>query len=425
MVFFSFIQTQAKSAANAGNDNLLNALKIVGPNTYFVPADVAFQAFANPTQLSNFTFLYEILFKSHRISNQILFDYYFDGTATYYTDTLLPVSTVHRRLPGTTVDDISIEIGHVRGKIIPTLRNILCWSGIIHVIDTVLAIPSLNAYQQISATPGLTSFKSLIDNSPKYSQLLQQIPANVIYPTQPPLSRNLKMRNNRNKRQFQFGRPHAAEPANKNYGLTTQVYNPFQQQYLFNQPQQQQQQQQNQQQNQQYSFNQQQQQQGFQQSYLYNSNSVSTTNLQYMTILAVNDAALFNLYPILLANSTAIDQFLSTHIIIDSDQSQNRNFYTDHDANTFQNAQVYTTLNPNTNLIATVTQMPNEVAPRVSFQVQNMPSVQTRIVNGNYRVANGVVHIVDKPLMQYVNPDITVVLDKYTSSNTNGLPSIR
>ena len=144
-----------------------------------------------------------------------------------------------------------------------------------------------------------------------------------------------------------------------------------------------------------------------------------------MTILAVNDAALFNLYPILLANSTAIDQFLSTHIIIDSDQSQNRNFYTDHDANTFQNAQVYTTLNPNTNLIATVTQMPNEVAPRVSFQVQNMPSVQTRIVNGNYRVANGVVHIVDKPLMQYVNPDITVVLDKYTSSNTNGLPSIR
>jgi hypothetical protein len=39
-----------------------------------------------------------------------------DGSQIYLTDTLLPVSTVHRRLPGSNVDDITIQIGHVKGK---------------------------------------------------------------------------------------------------------------------------------------------------------------------------------------------------------------------------------------------------------------------------------------------------------------------
>ena len=209
----SFIQTQATAAARAGNDNLQNALKVVGPNTYFVPADSAFQAFGNPSQLMNFTFLYEILFKSHRISNQIIFDYYFDGPQTYYTDTLLPVSTVHRRLAGRSIDDISIQIGHVKGKINPTLRNILCWSGIVHVVDTVLAIPTLSAYQQIASMTGLTSFKSLIDSSQKYSQLLQQLPSTVVYPTQPP-QRSLRARNKRDRKRTTENRQISSPVAN-------------------------------------------------------------------------------------------------------------------------------------------------------------------------------------------------------------------
>ena len=54
-----------------------------------------------------------------------------------------------------------------------------------------------------------------------------------------------------------------------------------------------------------------------------------------------------------------------------------------------------------------------------------MLNVQTRIIDGNIGVANGAIHVVDRPLMQYINPDITTVLDKYSSSNANGLPSIR
>jgi hypothetical protein len=274
---------------------------------------------------------------------------------------LLPVSTVHRRVAGSSVDDISIQIGHVKGKINPTLRNILCWSGIIHVVDTVLAIPTLSAYQQISSMTGLTSFKSLIDNSQKYSQLLQQLPMNVVYPTQPP-QRSLRARNKR--QQNLNSRQDPSSPigvVNSNQQLWNQApMNSIEQQSTQIPQIQQQQQQMNfnqQQQQQQMNFNQQQQQ------YLYQNDRVgSTSNTQYMTILAANDAALFNLYPILIANSTALDQFLSTHIIIDSDMTQNRIFYTDHDQNVFLNGQVYTTFNPTASLVATVTQMPNEVS---------------------------------------------------------------
>jgi hypothetical protein len=49
----------------------------------------------------------------------------------------------------------------------------------------------------------------------------------------------------------------------------------------------------------------------------------------------------------------------------------------------------------------------------------------TEIVDGNIGVVNGAIHVVNKPLFKYINPDITIALDKYTSSNANGLPSIR
>ena len=132
--------------------------------------DSAFKDYFNQESLSNFTFLYEILFKSHRVSNQILFDNYLnDGQTTYYTDSLLPVSTIY-----SSNGEIFIQIGHVRGKIIQNLRNLLCLSGIIHVIDSVLNIPTKTAYDQIAIMPELTLFKKLIDKSPKMSKLFQQ-----------------------------------------------------------------------------------------------------------------------------------------------------------------------------------------------------------------------------------------------------------
>jgi hypothetical protein len=286
---------------------LENALKVVGPNTYFLPADAGFQKYTDRDKLSNFTFLYEILFKSHRVSNQILFDYYLDGPTTYYTDTLLPVNTNHRRLAGQTVDDIEISIGHVRGKILPDLRNIFCFSGIIHVIDSVLAIPTKTAYQELVSTTQLSTFRQLIDRSTKYRQLLEQLPTNVVYPTQPPL-RNMQIR------------------AKRQQTSTSQQQIPLAQAQV------------------QY----------------YQGNTFGTNDMRYMTILAPNDAALFNVRDMLLQNDTALDMFLSSHIIIDNEQ--NRMFYTDHDQNIFTNGQRYTTMNQNVYLVATVTQLDNEVS---------------------------------------------------------------
>ncbi len=57
--------------------------------------------------------------------------------------------------------------------------------------------------------------------------------------------------------------------------------------------------------------------------------------------------------------------------------------------------------------------------------MQNNPSIMTEIVDGNIGVVNGAIHVVNKPLFKYINPDITIALDKYTSSNAKGLPSIR
>ena len=62
----------------------------------------------------------------------------------------------------------------------------------------------------------------------------------------------------------------------------------------------------------------------------------------------------------------------------------------------------------------------------VFLQVQGKTNIQARIVDGNSRVANGVLHVVDRPLIQYINPDITNVLDKYASAQAGtGSPSFR
>lgn len=61
----------------------------------------------------------------------------------------------------------------------------------------------------------------------------------------------------------------------------------------------------------------------------------------------------------------------------------------------------------------------------VTLQVQGKPNLQARILDGNTRVANGVIHVLDRPLMQYVNPDITNVLDKYSTSQSSGTQSFR
>ncbi len=43
----------------------------------------------------------------------------------------------------------------MKGKILPEFRNIYCASGVIHLVDTVLGIPTKSAYQQLSQIPEL------------------------------------------------------------------------------------------------------------------------------------------------------------------------------------------------------------------------------------------------------------------------------
>jgi hypothetical protein len=84
-----------------GDETLRNALNAFGPNTYFLPTDQAFNRFTDRDRLNNNSFLFDVLFRSHRVSYMILFDYYLgDTTMNYFTDTRLPVVTRHRRING-------------------------------------------------------------------------------------------------------------------------------------------------------------------------------------------------------------------------------------------------------------------------------------------------------------------------------------
>lgn len=353
----NFWTSRASQSLRLGNENLKNALNAFAPNTYFLPVDQAFSKFGDRDRLNNDTFLFDILFKSHRVSNRILFDYYLDESSpTYYTDTGLPVATRHSRVNG--ADEIEISIGHVKGRILPEFRNIYCATGVIHLIDTVLGVPSKNAYQEISVINELSSFRALIDRSAKYRQMLDQTPSQSLVTFSPFQTRLV---NTRKKRQM----------------VNTPTMPTNNQQY-----------------------------------------SVSDNRL--MTILAPNDASLLAIKDDLLKNDTAIDEFLSNHILIDN---SNRVFYTDHDDSVFQNAQTYSTLNPNVMLTAKVEKDEVGVSNTVGFYLASNQAIRTTIVNGNSRVSNGVIHIVDRALTDVSSSDITSLLDKFSTQNTANSPA--
>lgn len=354
----NFWITRAAQSLRANDESLKNALNAFGSNTYFLPVDQAFNKFTDRQKLNNNTYLFDNLFKAHRVSNRLLFDYYLDESKpVIYTDTMLPVATVHRRLNGQ--DDIEISIGHVKGKILPEFRNIFCASGVVHLIDTVLGEPNKNAYQEISNTPELSSFRAILDRSTKYKQLLDSTPAQSLVPS--PLPRFNEY--NQNSSSFNRVRRQMVNtplmPINpQQQTQQNQFFNPQQQQQnqFFNPQQQQQQQQQ--------PINQFNQQQPFNQPQYVspNQNQFSNTNSNFrlMTILAPSDAALLAIKEDILRNDSLVDEFLSNHIIVDS--NSNRVFYTDHDDSVFQNGQTYSTLNPNIQITAQVIQDPTSVA---------------------------------------------------------------
>ena len=53
------------------------------------------------------------------------------------------------------------------------------------------------------------------------------------------------------------------------------------------------------------------------------------------------------------------------------------------------------------------------------------PSLKAEIVKGDIRSSNGVIHTIDNVLVEYLNPNIIDVLDKYTSANIAGAPAVR
>jgi hypothetical protein len=349
-------------------DVIRNALNSYSANTYFLPSDVAFQQFNNQSLLNNATFLYDVLFKSHTITGRILFDYYFDKQSStqsnlngqlntqevYRTDTGLQVFTEHRMSNQSTttngqtaVEEIIISIGHVKGRILPNLRNIYCASGIVHVVDTILGIPTLTAYQLIQNNVELSSFKRLIDRSSTYTMLLQSMPSSFLVPTAAPF-------NNRNN--------------DNNFGLSRQ-------------------------------------------------STFDSSQFQYLTILAPHETALFSINDFLSTNQTALELFLAQHIIVNGN-TMSMGYFTDHDTNIFQNTQSYQTMLPGSSLVAQVTIDENGISNRVILSVQSNPSLSTRIINGNHRVSNGVVHIVDRVLVPFILQDINFLLDKLAQTQS-------
>lgn len=355
---------RAAQSFRMGNENLKNVLNAYGQNTYFLPIDSAMSKFNDKEKLNNDTFLFDQLFKAHRISNQILFDYYLDNPSpTVMSDTGLPVVTKHYRSNGQ--DVIEVSIGHVKGRILPNYRNIYCASGVIHLVDTVLGIPGRNAYQEISNIQELSTFRSFVDRSQTYRQMLDQTP-----------SQNLNM-GNIGKRQI-----------GPNNGGINNSFNMFQNQGS---------------------------------NQMQSSQFNSDPNFKYMTILAPNDAALIGIKDQLMNNMSAIEELLSNHIIVDN--NANRVFYTDHDESIFQNSQSYSTMNPNFKLTAKVVQDSTGSMNQVTLHLSGNEAIRTKIVNGNSRVSNGVVHIVDRALTTASVSDITILLERYSSQNMPNQPA--
>ncbi|CAF0733711.1 unnamed protein product [Brachionus calyciflorus] len=357
---------RAAQSFRLGDENLKNALNAYGPNTYFLPIDSALNKFNDREKLNNNSFLFDQLFKSHRVSNRILFDYYLDESSpVILTDTGLPVNTKHYRVNNQ--DLIEVSIGHVKGRILPEYRNIYCASGVIHLVDTVLAIPGRNAYQEISNTQELSTFKTLIDRSQKYRQILDQTPNQNLLPPRSNFAQRAV------KRQMPNNSFNTPENMNQNQGFNNQGFN--------NQ----------------------------------------FTDFKLMTLLAPSDSALIGIRDELLKNDSAIEEFLSNHIIVDN--NANRVFYTEHDESVFQNSQTYSTMNPSFMLTAKVTQDPISGSNIITLQLANNPSIRTSITKGNSRVSNGVVHVVDRALSSVSSSDITSLLEKYSAANMPNQPA--
>lgn len=67
----------------------------------------------------------------------------------------------------------------------------------IHLVDTVLGVPSRSAYQELQTIPELSTFRALVDRSAKYRQLLDQAPVQDFFATT-----RTRREVYRNKRQF-------------------------------------------------------------------------------------------------------------------------------------------------------------------------------------------------------------------------------
>lgn len=93
-----FWVSRVSQSVQQGDESLKNALNAFGPNTYFIPIDSAMSAFIDQSSLQNNSFLLQVLLRSHRVSNSMLFDYYLtESNPTVYTDVGLPVSTSFAR----------------------------------------------------------------------------------------------------------------------------------------------------------------------------------------------------------------------------------------------------------------------------------------------------------------------------------------
>ena len=57
------------------------------------------------------------------------------------------------------------------------------------------------------------------------------------------------------------------------------------------------------------------------------------------------------------------------------------------------------------------------------LSLQSNPQVSASIINGNARVSNGVIHVVDALLFPYASSDITAILDKYSNMNSAESPA--
>jgi hypothetical protein len=90
----NFWMNRVAQGVQQGDDSLKNALNAFGPNTYFLPVDSAMSSFIDQQSLQNNSFLQQVLLRSHRVSNSMLFDYYLtESNPTVFTDAGLPVST--------------------------------------------------------------------------------------------------------------------------------------------------------------------------------------------------------------------------------------------------------------------------------------------------------------------------------------------